>query len=86
MKSKNFFRKATNRKAVICSVELPSILLLLAALATPAQFNYSTRNGAITITHYTGSGNSVSIPDTINGLPPRMERMRPRILSFFSGT
>jgi hypothetical protein len=31
-----------------------------------AQFNYVTNNGAITITHYTGSDSAVIIPDTIN--------------------
>ncbi len=32
-------------------------------------FNYTTNNGAITITGYTGSGGAVTIPSTINGLP-----------------
>jgi len=31
--------------------------------------NYTTNNGAITITGYTGPGGAVTIPDTINGLP-----------------
>src|SRR5439155_1147344 len=31
-------------------------------------FNYTTNNGAITITGYTGSGGDVTIPSTINGL------------------
>jgi len=45
--------------------------LLSAALpaAVQAQFNYTTTNGAITITGYTGSGGAVIIPATINGLP-----------------
>ena len=30
---------------------------------------YTTNNGTITITRYTGSGGDVTIPDTINGLP-----------------
>jgi hypothetical protein len=34
-----------------------------------AQFNYSSDNGAITITGYTGSGGAVSIPDKIKGQP-----------------
>ena len=34
-----------------------------------AQFNYTTNNGTITITGYTGPGGAVAIPDTINGLP-----------------
>jgi len=32
-------------------------------------FTYTTNNGTITITGYTGPGGVVSIPDTINGLP-----------------
>lgn len=34
-----------------------------------AQFTFTTNNGAITITGYTGSGGAVTIPDTINGYP-----------------
>lgn len=33
-----------------------------------AQFTYVTKNGAITITGYTGPGGSVIIPSMINGL------------------
>src|SRR5260370_28303277 len=50
-----------------------NIILALALLALPAvvqaQFNYTTNNGAITITGYTGPGGGVTIPDTINGYP-----------------
>jgi hypothetical protein len=34
-----------------------------------AQYNYTTTNGTITITGYTGSGGAVTIPSTTNGLP-----------------
>jgi hypothetical protein len=34
-----------------------------------AQFTYTTNDGAITITGYTGSGGVVTIPSTTNGLP-----------------
>ena len=48
-------------------------LLLVLLLAWPAvlqaQFNYTTDNGTITITGYTGPEGSVVIPGTINGLP-----------------
>lgn len=37
--------------------------------ATKAQFNYFTNDGTITITGYTGSGDAVTIPSTIDGLP-----------------
>jgi hypothetical protein len=33
------------------------------------QFSYTTNNGAITLTGYTGPGGAVAIPSTINGLP-----------------
>lgn len=32
-------------------------------------FTYTTNNGTITITGYTGTGGAVTIPETINGLP-----------------
>jgi hypothetical protein len=34
-----------------------------------AQFNYTTNNGTITITGYTGLGGNAVIPDATNGLP-----------------
>ena len=50
---------------------LPAILGFLLAItpAAQAQFNYTSTNGTITITGYTGSGGAVAIPATINGLP-----------------
>ena len=47
------------------------MLLLLLALpaAVQAQFTFTTNNGAITITKYTGPGGAVTIPSTTNGLP-----------------
>ncbi len=44
------------------------LFLVLAALVQ-AQYEYTTNNGTITITKYTGSGGAISIPDTINDLP-----------------
>ena len=44
-------------------------VLLFAASAAHAQFTYTTNNGAITITGYTGSGGAVTIPNMIDGLP-----------------
>ncbi len=42
----------------------------LCAPPAPAQdFTYTTNNGTITITGYTGPGGDVTIPNTINGLP-----------------
>jgi hypothetical protein len=48
-----------------------SIMAMMLALSAmvQAQFNYTTNNGAITITGYSGPGGSVNIPSSINGLP-----------------
>ena len=51
------------------------ILLALLLVAPPwvaqAQFTYTTNDGAITITKYTGSGGDVVIPEQIGGVPVR---------------
>jgi hypothetical protein len=44
-------------------------LLLATPVAVQAQFTYTTNNGTITITGYTGTNLDVVIPITINGLP-----------------
>ena len=50
-----------------------SLLFAVFVLAFPivaqAQFTYTTNNGAITVTGYTGAGGAVMIPGTINGYP-----------------
>jgi len=48
---------------------LPRLLLLMLPAVVQAQFTFTSNNGAITITGYTGSGGDVVIPDTTNGLP-----------------
>src|ERR1035437_914506 len=45
------------------------VIAVHAACRCASQFNYTTNNGAITITGYTGSGGTAIIPDMINGLP-----------------
>ena len=58
------------RLRTACATRLLPLLLLLALPAVvQAQFTYTTNNGTITITGYTGSGGAVTIPSTINGLP-----------------
>jgi hypothetical protein len=44
-------------------------VVLTSAAVVRAQFTFTTNNGAITITGYTGSGGTVVIPETINGYP-----------------
>jgi hypothetical protein len=45
------------------------LLLLTLPAVVQAQFTYTTNNGTVTITRYTGLGGVVTIPDMINGLP-----------------
>jgi hypothetical protein len=63
--------RAKPMAARLRTVRCSSLLLLLLALPATAwaQFDYTTNNGTITITEYTGSGGPVIIPGTINGLP-----------------
>lgn len=48
---------------------LPLVLLLALPAAARAQFVFTTNNGAITITGYTGPGGAVIIPGSTNGYP-----------------
>ncbi len=52
---------------------LIQICTLLAVLLLPAvaqaQFSFTTNNGALTVSKYTGSGGAVTIPSMTNGLP-----------------
>ena len=50
-------------------VLLPLLLLLTLPAVVQAQFTFTTNNGAITITGYTGPGGAVVIPSATNGLP-----------------
>ena len=45
------------------------VLLFLVASVAQAQFTYTTNNGTITITRYTGPADSIFVPAAINGLP-----------------
>jgi hypothetical protein len=57
------------RLSTACVVMLPLLLLLALPAAVQAQFTFTTNNGVITITGYTGSGGAVTIPSTTNGYP-----------------
>ena len=48
---------------------LPILLFLTLAFVAQAQFTFTTNNGAITITGYTGSNGVVTIPGTLDSLP-----------------
>jgi hypothetical protein len=56
----------TKSLAALLMLILP-ITWASSALADAVPFTYTTDNGAITITAYTGSGGHVEIPETIDG-------------------
>src|ERR1700734_2731404 len=60
--------KKTQLRTVFSLTVLVAVLLALPDVSQ-AQFNYSTNNGTVTITAYTGSGGAVIIPGRINFLP-----------------
>src|ERR1051325_9457130 len=49
--------------------QLLTLSLVALRLVVPAQFIFTTNNGTITITGYTGSETQVIIPSTTNGWP-----------------
>ena len=53
------------------SLRLTALAIVLSAppMLQAEDYTYTTNNGTITITGYTGVGGAVIIPDTINGLP-----------------
>jgi hypothetical protein len=53
----------------VCASTLLTVLLFLLPAAVQAQFAFTTNNGTITITGYTGTNQLVIIPCTTNGLP-----------------
>src|ERR1035438_2469396 len=58
----------TRRIKALCAL----LLVLVWPAVAPAQFAFTTNNGAITITGYTGSGGTVTIPDSTNGFPVKV--------------
>src|SRR5271165_2387200 len=57
----------TTRRLLVAAIGLA--IFNVSTVVAQAQFNYTTNNGAITITGYTGYGGVVAIPGTIDGLP-----------------
>ena len=55
-------------RALACTRLLPLLFVLTLPAAAQAQFDYTTNNGTITITGYTGLGGDLTIPSTLNGL------------------
>ncbi len=66
------FSQAGNYAALVTNAFgsiLSSNAMLWIQNTSSTNYTYTTNNGTITITGYTGSGGAVSIPDTINSLP-----------------
>lgn len=56
--------------SIIKSLRMTTLLVILALpLVVQAQFTFTTNNGAITITGYSGPGGTMVIPDQTNGYP-----------------
>jgi len=60
-------KNTTSSPGFLLSANL--VFFLLAPFGQAQDFTYSTNNGTIAITGYTGPGGAVTIPDVINGLP-----------------
>jgi len=56
-------------KRTTINAALAALMVLALPAVVHAQFTYTTNNGTITITGYTGPGGDVTIPSAINGLP-----------------
>ena len=75
VKTQNFFattsrpNTATKHFKTACAARLLLLLLLALPAAMQAQFDYTTNDGSITITGYTGSNGVVMIPCAIADLP-----------------
>jgi len=54
---------------LVIALILSSLALISTSAATEGSFVYTTNNGEVTITGYTGNTSSVNIPATIKGLP-----------------
>jgi hypothetical protein len=70
--TKNTYSKTIARhlRTACATILLQLLLFLLLPAAIQAQdYTYTTNNGTITVTGYTGPGGAVTIPSEINGLP-----------------
>src|SRR6185503_7370617 len=66
-KPKNVARKM----AIQLITSITALLAIMLPATAAAQFTYTTNNGGLTITGYTGTGGVVAIPTSINGLAVR---------------
>lgn len=60
---------ASRRLKPACVIKLLALLAASLPFVAQAQFYYTTTNGKITITGYTGSGSVLAIPYSINDMP-----------------
>jgi PKD repeat protein len=73
MKTANVIAGTACREAMATRLRTLCACLLQLAVTLPAavqaQFNYTTNNGTLTITGYSGPGGAVTIPSSADGLP-----------------
>jgi len=62
-------KKCVKRPSFLSALITAFILMLVAPYVVRAQFAFTTNNGTITITGYTGPGGNVTIPESTKGLP-----------------
>jgi hypothetical protein len=67
--SQQFGLGGCEQSARMLMIRLLFLCFLTFPLLAQAQFTFTTNNGAITITKYTGSGGAVTIPSATNGYP-----------------
>src|SRR5438046_297261 len=63
---KSYFRDILR---FVCVFRWMLMLLTLPTAAKAQDYTFTTNNGTITITRYTGPGGAVSLPTAINGMP-----------------
>ena len=66
MKTSGFQFKSRPTLMLLCLIEA---LLLGSAVTVQAQLIFTTNNGSLRITGYTGTNGTFVIPDSINGYP-----------------
>ena len=60
--------KASKDNTRLATIVLSATLFLLLSLTARAQFSFSTNNGAITLTGYSGPGGAVTIPGFVTAI------------------
>lgn len=65
------FERQTKKSMLLTAVFILLILPCLIHAEQEGDFTYSIKDGAVTITKYTGAGNAVTVPDKLGGVSVR---------------